>query len=577
MNYFSVTLRHATILAFFLQTCSSSVWAQRAGTNSADRTSASPHSVLESSQASSTTSQNSNNPPANAPGSGASKDLKFKPATFIYIYEDTPGGRRIKVYDPTKPQDQTGIQLSADFESTLVIIPDPDLMGNDLPLNNLYMSAALSSEDKNQNVEVKGYSEVGTDKAAMTSQRGMAFQTTRNVTNMIINMAYTAFDIMRDVSSLDPNKPLYEQEDQIKGAIDELRKTTSANGDAIQRAKDRLALYKPEIQAISAFFTDPQNISVVQILGKEIFWIDDASLREIAKQYQDNIRIAFDSNSTPDAQKQAVVQLIERTNLVVEDFRELISRMDAEAQSSECQAEIEQKYHGRITSAKTKTSLLHECGVERVADDRRRHAFDALKKLFAPGTISLRSAKAADGNLLTITVTAVGSEGSTTGIPGVFEVSLKKYGAKIQWSPSLLFVRRLRVTDAEVTPPAGSTVAPLNRINFAPSPGMTFGIAYFKRGRTGGDKFLRTLGPGVGMNVTFMNFNDPSFDLTTGKFVNTTGTNVQVGAGVIGSLFDNKIQFSYGWNLNVERRRNYFGVGFGFIEIGKELTKYVGK
>ena len=31
------------------------------------------------------------------------------------------------------------------------------------------------------------------------------------------------------------------------------------------------------------------------------------------------------------------------------------------------------------------------------------------------------------------------------------------------------------------------------------------------------------------------------------------------------------------WNLNVEKRRTYFGVGFGFIEIGKEVAKYVTK
>jgi len=37
------------------------------------------------------------------------------------------------------------------------------------------------------------------------------------------------------------------------------------------------------------------------------------------------------------------------------------------------------------------------------------------------------------------------------------------------------------------------------------------------------------------------------------------------------------IQFDYGWNSNVEHRRNYFGVGFDFIEMGKELTKYIGK
>jgi hypothetical protein len=159
----------------------------------------------------------------------------------------------------------------------------------------------------------------------------------------------------------------------------------------------------------------------------------------------------------------------------------------------------------------------------------------------------------------------------------VFEVAIRKYGAKIQWSPSLLFVRRLGVTDADVTPPDGSTTAPLNRVNFSPSPGMTFGIAYFKRGFTRWDRFVRALGPGLGMNVTFMNYNDPSFNLATSQFTNTSGTDVQVGAGVIGSLFDNKLQLSYGWNLNVERRRTYFAVGFGFIEIGKDVAKYVSK
>ncbi|HEY7617181.1 MAG TPA: hypothetical protein VH744_10285, partial [Terriglobales bacterium] len=102
-------------------------------------------------------------------------------------------------------------------------------------------------------------------------------------------------------------------------------------------------------------------------------------------------------------------------------------------------------------------------------------------------------------------------------------------------------------------------------------------IAYFKRGDSKGNTFLRALGPGVGMNVSFMNFNDPSFDLAANQFVNTSGTNVQVGAGIIGSLFDNKLQLTCGWNLNVERRRTYFGVGFGFIEIGKELSKHIAR
>jgi len=90
----------------------------------------------------------------------------------------------------------------------------------------------------------------------------------------------------------------------------------------------------------------------------------------------------------------------------------------------------------------------------------------------------LRRAKASDGDLLTLTLEAMAADGSPVGIKAVFEIDIKKYGAKIQWSPSLLFVHRNGVTHAEAFPTAATT-PPINRVNFAPSPGMTFGIAYF--------------------------------------------------------------------------------------------------
>jgi hypothetical protein len=37
------------------------------------------------------------------------------------------------------------------------------------------------------------------------------------------------------------------------------------------------------------------------------------------------------------------------------------------------------------------------------------------------------------------------------------------------------------------------------------------------------------------------------------------------------SLFDNMAQFTYGWNLQVTTRRDYWGLGFGFLEVGKTL------
>src|SRR5207245_462183 len=85
------------------------------------------------------------------------------------------------------------------------------------------------------------------------------------------------------------------------------------------------------------------------------------------------------------------------------------------------------------------------------AKSQRKSAFGRLKNLLATGTISLAASKAKDGDRLTLKVESCPSDCSQGGIPAVFEIAIKKYGAKIQWSPSLLFVRRLSVTDAEAT------------------------------------------------------------------------------------------------------------------------------
>jgi hypothetical protein len=333
----------------------------------------------------------------------------------------------------------------------------------------------------------------------------------------------------------------------------------------LRRLRERFRLYQPEIKAISDFFLQKENLAIVERIGVEVFWIDRNSLQAIAQQYKDNIQIAFDSKSTPSAQAQALEDLLERTKLVYQDFGEF--RKDIRERmrpKTEAETRTDEEWNARF-----------EDEILKYSRDKRTDAFAQLKSHLATGSISLPDYQAKDGDRLTITVESMPADSTTGGVPVVFYIAIKKYGAKIQWSPSLLFTRRLGV--AEATPPTGSTTAHLNRVNFAPSPGMTFGVAYFKRGQSSRDKLMRALGPGLGMNVTFMNFNDPSFDLATSKFVNTSGTNVQVGAGVIGSLFDNKLQVSYGWNLNVEHRRNYFGVGFGFIEIGKELSKFIGK
>jgi len=563
---------------------------------------------VQAGASSSTSAQASTtNEEQNKQGGSKAPKAPLDPATFIQIFEDTRDGSHLNRYTPAPKEPKNALQFAVDLESSVLIAPDPDKMGEDPALNKLYITAKLASGDSSKDLVVTGYSEIGQDKSTMTAQSGAAFQSAANVEAMIFNMAYTAGDIIHYVypqpTQADPHEQQGSADDKGKNPQETFEQWLLTHGEIdfhsalvqdadkkisaalltdspfsdsdLQRLQARLRLYQPEIKAISDFFLQKENLAIVERVGVDVFWIDRSSLQAIAQQYQDNVQTAFDAKSTPKAQAQALEDLLERTKLVYQDFGEF--RKQIREQIREEIARQAQQAGQTLTHTDEEWNTIFESQILKYSHKKRRDAFAQLKTRLATGSISLPDYQAKDGDRLTITVESLPADSTTGGVPVVFYIAIKKYGAKIQWSPSLLFVRRLGVTDAEVTPPTGSTAAPLNRVNFAPSPGMTFGVAYFKRGQSGGDKFMRALGPGIGMNVTFMNFNDPSFDLATSKFVNTTGTNVQIGAGVIGSLFDNKLQFSYGWNLNVEHRRNYFGVGFGFIEIGKELTKYIGK
>jgi hypothetical protein len=87
------------------------------------------------------------------------------PSSFMEIDEDTKTGSHWTLYKPggagggKKPR-----QLTADLESSILIIPDPSLMGDNPALNKLYVTAKLASGDSSKDVVVTGYSEVGKDK-----------------------------------------------------------------------------------------------------------------------------------------------------------------------------------------------------------------------------------------------------------------------------------------------------------------------------------------------------------------------------------------------------------------------------
>jgi len=501
--------------------------------------------------------------PAASQSAGGSLD----PATFIRISEvPERGGRELQMYHPKSG----GIrQLTADYASMILITPDPELMGNDPILNNLFMKAELVSGDKRTNLEVIGYSEVGQSQEASLGQRGMAFESAANLAALVRSLASRVCDMVSYSYQTDVDCQYVDlASEQIRTADQKV---------VLSRFEDRLRLYRAELSRFGEFFTDARNETVAQIIGPRIFKIDSGTLKAIADDFGQRLEAILGGDLGEAARQRELSALWERTKLAYRRLQPLWVEIDERAGiSSKDVLAPGQTSASRLARNESRLRLERQ-----VQDGQLREARELLIRFFVPGTISLGSAKAEDGDTLILRVEARGTDSAQVGIPALFEIDIKRYGAQAHISPSFLFIKRLNISEADLAAgPDG--VAAYNDVNFAPSPGLTFGVTFLKRGQSGGARVLRALGPGIGVNVSFMNFEDPSFDLAENKFVNTGGQQVQVGAGVIGSLFDNKLQFSYGWNLNapakgagMSRKRNYFAIGFGFLEVSKLVADFV--
>ena len=170
--------------------------------------------------------------------------------------------------------------------------------------------------------------------------------------------------------------------------------------------------------------------------------------------------------------------------------------------------------------------------------------------------INLRGSFAASADYITLSIMNLETLQSVD-----YTLVPESFGFRPGVSDTLMFVRRLGISAAD-------RAAGVDDVNFAPSPGVSYGGVYTPRGHG----LSRWLSPGLAMNVLFLKWSDPAFDPATGKF--TSGTKaggLQVGMGVQGSLFSNILQFTYGWNLNVESNRTYVGIGMSFVNLTEKI------
>ena len=144
----------------------------------------------------------------------------------------------------------------------------------------------------------------------------------------------------------------------------------------------------------------------------------------------------------------------------------------------------------------------------------------------------------------------------------VWTIKPRRFGFRVKTTDSVLYLKRLN----------SSKVDGVAAVNFAPSPGVTFGGNYLVRK----NRFVRALRPGIGLNATFLNWKDPTYDPDANKYLpNTRGSEVNIGMGVQVSLFNNILMFSYGANLQAEQSRWYYGIGLSFVQLGGKIAEEI--
>jgi hypothetical protein len=469
----------------------------------------------------------------------AAPSTPFDPANYVRIFEET-SNERIELYAPSGIATRPTL-LRADLDSKIVI--QLEGLNADMALNGLFMSAEMSRSNVNAGpvkVEVLNYSEVATDPATQASQAGVALRTASEVYVIMRNL----FELTRDLVAIayEPacSGPPLNRAERPKGCS-YARKTTAAGTPVTDMERDGevrryLRAFQPRVDAIADFFTSDRNALVLTAVGDTVFDLDARSLRATAAQIKQDVAVFIGAGAlAADARDDLLLHL----QKLWDDMQPLRTATSEDP-----------KFFDRQWS---------------------EIVFPRYQRILAPGTIDLRKYRAADGDTLTLTIQARSAGGQGTGgISRDFQIAIRKLRTRVTTEPTAFYLRRagtIRNAMGQVIPS-----------NFAPAPGVTFGPVFYTRRQS-------FWAPGIGVNVSFMNFAANDFDPTikdaentvVGGFRDTTSTSIQVGIGYSLSMFSNAIQFTQGWNLNVDKNRMYYGIGLGFLQVGEEIAKFVKK
>ncbi|MCW5962610.1 MAG: hypothetical protein KIT83_01120 [Bryobacterales bacterium] len=532
----------------------------------------------------------------------ASTAPRFYPGCFVRIFEDDGSGRRLALFAPENAKLQSRM-IRADRESTLVIDVSKalDSASGDVGLNRVYIRAVLKKGDSTKQIPVIGYSEIGEAEESKPAQTAFDFQTFANVAGKLTNLYFTTEDLITaafNTKAEDCIKVLRENE---RPSAKDLEACPTNDKEALGRFMKRFRLVAPEAQILSGFFASGQNRGVTAELASKVFEIDIESLEAIAKQVED-ARVLLDSNKiTADARNELEGSVLIRVMKIYGDLGGLTSQVGhlanqfsrREVPKTTCPDAQRHYSHIRLKQLEIAKSIKNEFGRACLFEIELPRYLAELRKYLVEGTINLPKNDLAAGDVITLTVETKGKDPKGPGSKAEWQIRVVNTSWKAGVDGSLLFIRRLGVDERNPS---------LKPVRFSPFPGFTLGATYFGQRRRSvvvertkevdaaayysnlpiqesfGDRLGRVLQPGLGVNVTLMSFQQSrDFSLGNSQFASTTGASVEIGTGPVLSLFGNRLTVTYGWNLNQPEKRTYWGLGFGFVNLGKDIAGFFKK
>lgn len=547
------------------------------------------------------------------------------PKEYVRILE-VRKHKKIVLYDPRIPELRSQ-ELRANNDSKILV----QILKYELPCNSalggVHVRARLDRhEGEDVELAVGNYRELGTDEDDEPTQEGLALKSLENTTAAVLNLFNLVEEILTSSESsecapscVDAVRHTAERRytDPMAGDEGETRFDFPSEciADQAYACEERLKLLgqlavaeKARIEQLAQTFRSNSNHAVSAFISNQIFQRDLGSFQVDVGDFIAAITtLASGQEDDRNAARLTV-------------YRDAVG--------------VYLRFYEHFHKTRTQLGLARD---EFSRDDYRQVLqnlfIQSLRGNILDGEIALPSQDAKNRDTLLLWVRAHDNESDVDESGDyTFRVKLRNFGVHLNLTDSLLFIKRMGVSeDDEVTELAGEmgendgdeTVQQVTgAVRFVPAAGISCGISWRpralrryigrlkhareneptastlsksqKRVRDGRDeeeyfidralvstrpagpwtKLGEALTPGIGLNVSFLDFGD--IDGITRDSINE-GNPFEVGVGPIVTLFDNKVQIAYGYNLQARRKKQYWALGFNVIGTARSLINRIGQ